>query len=130
MASRHLLAGLIAAGATTVVAVLFALSVWVADVPDRTSGTLLAIFPPHTPAEAGVAAIIAAGGRPIRDPIPGHVWVADANGDGFAGRLRQQGAMLVLDDRWPFGPVFAGCAAYLPVPGAPPPVAERLDWMR
>lgn len=113
-----------------VAAAVFAISVWVADLPDDAGGTVLAVFPLETPAEAGMAAIVAAGGRPIRDPVPGKVWVADGTESGFAGRLREQGAILVFDDRWPFGPTLAGCAAYLPVPGAPPPVAERLPWVQ
>ena len=130
MATRHQLAGLIALGAVLAVGIVFALSVWAADLPDQAGGTVLAVFPMQSTTESSVAAILAAGGRPVRDPVPGRVWVADGVDTGFAGRLRRQGAVLVFDDRWPFGPVLAGCAAYLPEPGAPPPVAQRLDWMR
>ena len=130
MASRHQLAGLVALGAVLIAGVVFALSVWVADLPDEAGGTVLAVFPFQADPESNLVAILAAGGRPIRDPVPGRVWIASGPETGFAGMLRRQGAVLVFDERWPFGPTLAGCAAFLPVPGAPPPVAQRLDWMR
>ncbi|MCP5374034.1 MAG: hypothetical protein H6907_20055 [Hyphomicrobiales bacterium] len=107
-------------GANHRVAVLFAAVVLVLSVlatgyslstvslaPDE-AGTALAVFPPTWPESRGLAAVLAAGGRPVRPVWPGFAWVANGAEAGFVGRLRDAGAVLVLGDL-PIGPVLAGC---------------------
>ena len=51
------------------------------------TGTMLAVFEPHTTSDQAFAAIVNAGGRPIRQTSFGFIWVVTADEPGLAGRL-------------------------------------------
>ncbi len=100
---------------------MFAAAVRAADLPDAASGLVAVVFPPGITAEDGFARVLAAGGAPVRRTVPGGAaLLAFAEAPGFAARLRDAGALLVLGD-FPFGPVLAGCAGL----GAPAAAARR-----
>lgn len=105
----HRLALLLAAGALLLWTGAMALVLRAAELPDDASGMLVAVFAPGTEAPAAFAAVLAAEGAPVRLTTPALGLLAYAETPGFAGRLRAQGAVLVLGD-FPFGPVLAGCA--------------------
>lgn len=104
---HRLALGLLAA-TVAVWAVLLALSLRAAALPDAASGTLLVLFPPSLGEERALAAIVGAGGLPVRRTALGPVWVARGEGGGFVGRLRAAGALAALPDL-PFGPGLGGC---------------------
>ena len=69
----------------------FGLILATARLPDASGGRVLAIF-----ASADAAGrIVEAGGIPL-ESFGGVAWTAYARADGFAGRLRQRGALLVI----------------------------------
>jgi hypothetical protein len=77
-----------------------------ARLPAETDGWVLAIFPPGLDGPAVSARIIDAGGFPAEPIGAPFAWTAYSPVDGFVGRLRAQGAMLVIP---PLGaPRFAG----------------------
>lgn len=90
-----------------------------ANLPDAAAGKMLAVFGPLRPAEESFAAIVKAGGRPVR-PVAGFIWVTQSDRLGFAGRLRAQGARAVYGE-FTFGPALAGCIAYIGGKPARPP---------
>jgi hypothetical protein len=105
----HRLAFALAAATFLFWAVAMGLSLRAAALPDDASGMIVAVFAPGTEAPEAFARVLAAGGTPVRPTDPGLGLVAFAEAPGFAGRLREQGALLVLGD-FPFGPVLAGCS--------------------
>ena len=79
-----------------------------ADLPGETSGTLAAVFPPGSgPAEI-LAGIGAAGGAVVRGGGWASVLVVHSDEAGFARRLRQAGAWLVVDPRSAAGCLITG----------------------
>lgn len=64
---------------------------------DERQGTLAVIFAPTIRADRAFAAVVDAGGRPIRQGWSANFMIAADNSVGFAGRLRAQGAWLVID---------------------------------
>jgi hypothetical protein len=75
------------------------------------SGKMLAVFEPGTSQDIIFNALVAAGGRPVRDTWLPFVWVVDGVESGFAGRLKQHGAVGAYGEL-PFAPAVAGCLAY------------------
>lgn len=70
-----------------------------ADLPGEASGTLAAVFPPGTGKPEVLAGIGAAGGTIVRGGGWNSVLVVHSEEAGFARRLRQAGAWLVVDPR-------------------------------
>lgn len=94
--SGHGLAAVLLAGALLVTAVAFAAVMRQATLPDEASGMVLAVFPPGSDAEARFRAIARADGRLVRGTALPLGVVVDGEEAGFAGRLRAEGAGLVL----------------------------------
>jgi hypothetical protein len=120
LAHPHRLALLALLAVVAAWAGLLAAAVRAADLPDDAAGLVAVVFPPGTPPEEALARTLAAGGLPVRRTAPPGALLAFAEAPGFAGRLREAGAYLVLGD-FPFGPVLAGCAGL----GAPDPAGGR-----
>ena len=57
---------------------------------------MLAVFPPGLDGKAVSARIVDAGGIPLEPYGAAFAWTAYARADGFAGRLQEQGAVLVI----------------------------------
>lgn len=108
----HVLAALIGAAVLLLWAGAMVLVMRDAALPEESAGTVMAVFPPGMSQEHILAAVIRADGRPMRALWPGNVWIANGAEAGFAGRLRQHGAMQVYGEL-PMGPVMAGCFAYV-----------------
>ncbi len=95
-----------------------ALAVWAAvtgvalqqaALKEEDAGTVLAVFPPGTPSGDAFAAVVRAGGQPVRQTWIPFAWVAKADGQGFVGRLKQEGAMTAYGEL-SVGPALGGCA--------------------
>lgn len=80
-----------------------------AALTEDAGGTVLAVFPPGTPDATVFGAVVRAGGEPVRRTWIPFAWVARAEGDGFVGRLKREGAMTVYGDL-SVGPALGGCA--------------------
>jgi hypothetical protein len=78
--------------------------------PDA-SGTMLAVFDPGIAEDTIFASLLAAGGKPVRRTWLPFIWVVSGTGPGFAGRLRDQGALGTYREL-PFAPTLAGCFAF------------------
>ncbi|WP_207455354.1 hypothetical protein [Azospirillum sp. SYSU D00513] len=72
-------------------------------------GTVLAVFPPGTPDGEVFAAVLRAGGQPVRKSWISFAWVAKGDEPGFVGRLQEQGALAAYGEM-PLGPALGGCA--------------------
>jgi hypothetical protein len=107
----HRLALTLAAGVLVIWAAAMALTLRAAALPTSASGTMLAVFEPGTPQEMQFAALINAGGRPLRTTWLPFVWVVAGDEAGFAGRLMAAGAIGTYGDM-PLSPSLAGCFAY------------------
>lgn len=83
------------AGALLVVASLAPLFA-AQDVADAHSGTVAAVFPPAFTAEDSFGAAVRAGGRIVQDGGWANVILVRDDAPGLAGRLRREGAWLVL----------------------------------
>jgi len=81
-----------------------------AILPPERSGLMLAVFEPGTPSDEIFAAIIRAGGNPVRETWLPFVWMAHGDRAGFAGALRSEGAAAL--NEFPLSPVLGGCAVY------------------
>lgn len=75
------------------------------------SGRMLVVFEPGTAQETIFAALVAAGGRPVRATWLPFVWVVAGEEAGLAGRLMSRGALGAYGEL-PFAPAVAGCLAY------------------
>lgn len=115
---RHALALLLFAGILVVWISFMAIAIRAANLSDDASGTVFAVFSPGTGREAALAAIVDAGGLPIRPNLAGMVWTAHGTTAGFAGRLRRHGAIAVLEE-FPFSPQLGGCIVYAKSPHSP-----------
>ena len=108
-----------AGGLTAVTALLGALVIGLAiavdSLPDSADGLMIAIFPPGVTAAAAFDSVVEAGGRPLRPLALGNSWIVAGDHPGYAGRLRELGALLVLDNELTFGTVLGGCAGTLPI---------------
>ena len=94
-----------------------------AALPPVASGKLLVLFAPGSAAEA-FAAIVAAGGAPVRPVLGGLGWIAQADAPGFVARLEANGALAAYPGA-PVGLTLAGCFAFATDP--PHPLARTLD---
>jgi hypothetical protein len=79
--------------------------------PDSASGKMLAVFDPRLDEQAMFAALVRAGGRPLRRTWLPSVWVVAGDAPGFAGSLKQAGAIGAYGEL-PISPELAGCFAY------------------
>ena len=85
--------------------------------PDDT-GKLLVVFPPGTAPADAFAAIVTAGGAPIRPALGGWPWIAHGDGAGFVGQLESRGALAAFRGA-PAGLSLAGCFAWITDPEVP-----------
>ncbi len=110
MKSAHGIALGLAAGVLAVWLALMSVGLRDAEVEPDATGTVLATFPVGANQDDVFAAIIHAGGRPMRRTWLGFAWVASGTDAGFAGRLKENGATGVYREM-PLGPSLGGCAA-------------------
>lgn len=82
-----------------------------AALPDAAEGKVLAVFPLDMADGAAFDAVIRAGGRPVRKTWAGFAWVAQGEGEGFVGRLRDEGAVTAFGEIPVVGPALGGCMA-------------------
>jgi hypothetical protein len=95
----------------TAVAVM-AIAMHAAALPPQASGPMLAVFVSSSSDDLVFAALVRAGGRPMRKTwVPG-VWVVAGDKPGFVARLRAEGALAAYREM-PFSPQIAGCFAYV-----------------
>jgi len=97
------------------VVVIWLFAMWVlvrsAALGPEASGKMLAVFEPGTSQDKIFAMLVTAGGRPVRNTWLPFVWVVAGDETGFAGRLKQHGAVGAYGEL-PFAPSVAGCLAY------------------
>jgi hypothetical protein len=110
-AADHRLAVTLALGVLTIWLLGMAIIVRSAALGPEASGKMLAVFEPGTNQDAIFSTLVAAGGRPIRDTWLPFVWVVAGDEAGFAGRLKQHGAVGAYGEL-PFALSVAGCLAY------------------
>jgi len=79
---------------------------------DEAAGTLFVAFPPGTSEPSAFAAILGAGGTPVRLVLGGWGWVAHDDEAGFVGRLEANGALIAFREP-PGGFSLAGCFAFV-----------------
>lgn len=103
----HRLAAAIFGGIIAVWGIGMAVAVSATSVADSEAGTMVSVFSP-TDDHAAVSAIRAAGGLMIANPDAG-TWVVHGRDDGFAARLRAQGALGVFRDFPVALPGVSGC---------------------
>ena len=108
-----LAAGLVGAAVLATLALLAALLA-LANRPDQASGDLLVLFPPGLAEPAVLAAATASDGAVRRRGPLGIGWELTSATPGFAGRLRERGAVLVLPTS-PFVGLSLGGCSYLPL---------------
>ncbi len=84
-----------------------------ADRPDEASGDLVAVFPPGTGETQALAAVAMSDGSIRRGGPFGPIWLVTSATPGFAGRLRRQGARLVLPGL-PFAGLSLGGCSFMP----------------
>ena len=82
-----------------------------ADLPGKAQGTVAVVFAPGTSSAAAVSAVAAADGLLVRGGGWSNVLVVRSDQAGFAQRLRDAGAWLVLDPQSAAGCLFAGQTA-------------------
>lgn len=85
-----------------------ALIVRAAALAPADAGKVFVIFPPGTAAAEAFAAIVDAGGAPIRPALGDWGWIAHAQAAGFVGRLETGGALAAFRGA-PVGLALAGC---------------------
>lgn len=126
VARPHRLAAALFGGVLVVWLGLIALVLRAAALPPEAAGTVLAVFPPGIAEEDAFRAIVWAGGNPVRRvDLPG-TWVVNDEAPGFAGRLDEAGAILVLGELpLGLGPGLAGCTALMVDVGEPVAAARR-----
>lgn len=90
------------------------------------SGKLFVVFPPGTSENAAFAAIVAAGGAPLRGVLGGWGWIAHDDAPGFVGRLRQAGALAAFRGA-PGGLSLSGCFAFIADQPRLDPFARALE---
>lgn len=91
------------------------------------AGKLFVAFPPGTTETAAFAAIVGAGGEPVRPVLGGWGWAAYGKKEGFVRRLEANGALIAFRNA-PGGLALAGCFAFID-PNEPrlDPLARALD---
>jgi hypothetical protein len=93
-------------------------------VPPEAGGKLFVLFRPGTSETTAFAAILGAGGAPVRSVWGSLGWIAYGEREGFAGRLEEQGALFAFR-RAPLGVSFAGCLGTAGDPSGRPPLPLR-----
>jgi hypothetical protein len=73
-------------------AVVMAVALPLATLPEDATGRVLVVFPPGLPADARLLAIAAADGQPVLPLAGGLAWLAESKSAGFVGRLTAAGA--------------------------------------
>ncbi|MGH6905186.1 MAG: hypothetical protein ACREIR_20885 [Geminicoccaceae bacterium] len=108
-------------GVVVLWAVVLAVILRAAALGPDDAGKVFVVFAPGTaPAEA-FAAIVGAGGEPVRAVLGDWAWIAHAEGRGFVGGLERNGALAAFRGA-PVGLSLAGCFAWAtdrPVPQDP-----------
>jgi hypothetical protein len=98
-------------GVVALWAAVLAVILRVAALGPEDGGKVFVVFPPATaPAEA-FAAIVAAGGEPVRAALGDWAWIVHGEGPGFVGRLERRGALAAFRGA-PVGLSLAGCFAW------------------
>ncbi|HET6467046.1 MAG TPA: hypothetical protein VFG43_01585, partial [Geminicoccaceae bacterium] len=97
----------------------------VAEVPGERTGDLLAVFPPGVDGSRVLAAVAASEGVVMRGTWFGNVWEVRSDAAGFAGRLRQRGALLVLPPL-PLTAFTLGGCSWLPATAYDRPAIRRM----
>jgi len=73
-------------------AVVMAVALPLAALPEEAGGRVVVVFPPGLPADDRLLAIAAADGRPVLPLAGGLAWLAESEVPGFVGRLTAAGA--------------------------------------
>lgn len=92
----HRLALKLALGVLLAWLAVMALTLYAAALPPQAAGTVVAVFPPGADRNATGDVVLRSGGSPLRQGWLGLAWQAHSDDPGFAGRLRNGGAVLVL----------------------------------
>ena len=79
-------------GAVAMLALALILAL-VTRLPQSTSGTVLAVFPPRTPADIVFAAIDQTDARVIRATLFSNAWIVESQAPDFVARLQKAGAL-------------------------------------
>ena len=108
--SGHRLALLLAGAVLAAWVGVMALSLRQASLPPEADGLVLAAFPPGTSDADAFAAVVRAGGEPIRPTWLGFAWVAHGLDSGFVGRLESEGALAAFGELSLAPVVLGGCA--------------------
>jgi hypothetical protein len=90
------------------------------------NGKLFVVFPPGTSEPAAFAAIVAAGGAPLRTVLGGWGWIAYDDAPAFVGRLQGAGALAAFRGA-PGGFALAGCFAFIADQPRLDPFARALE---
>ena len=94
--------------------------------PDE-EGRMFVVFPPGTAPADAFAAIVTAGGEPVRPALGDWGWIAHADAAGFVGRLERNGALAAFRGA-PVGLSLSGCFAWaLDRPLPQDPFARALE---
>ena len=107
--SGHGLALLLAGAVAAAWVGVMALSLRQASLPPETDGLVLVAFPPGTSDADAFAAVVRAGGEPIRPTWLGFAGWRAAATSGFVGRLESEGALAAFGEL-SLVPVLGGCA--------------------
>ncbi len=75
---------------------LLALAVYKAALPEQATGTVVVVFPPTMPADQVFAGVLHADGVLARETWFENVWIVYSNREGFVGRLKSQGALIIF----------------------------------
>lgn len=81
------------AAGTAAILVLTVIMAAVTRLPESTSGTVLAVFPPRTPADQVFAAIEQTDARVIRATLFSNAWILENQAPDFVARLQEAGAL-------------------------------------
>ncbi len=95
-----------------------AMVLWASQSDASEDGLLIAVFPPTASERTIMEAVVAADGTFVRSSLPETIIVAHSTQDGFAERLKEQGAWLTYAQA-PFGPELGGCLVLASVPFEP-----------
>ena len=90
------------------------------------SGRVFVVFPPGTSEPAAFAALVGAGGAPLRTVLGGWGWIAHDDAPAFVGRLRSAGALAAFRGA-PGGLALAGCFAFIADQPRLDPFARALE---
>lgn len=95
-----------------------------AALPPEASGRMFVLFPPGTSNATAFAAILDAGGAPLRVALGEFGWIVHGEEPGLAGRLAARGALAAFPGL-PAGMPLVGCLGMLAEPAARPVLPIR-----